>query len=95
MEGNVRFKIDWASLIVFEGNFQVQAPGGGGANIWRGDLTEVFLRYDFRGLIHGGAYFRNFYGTLQFVILDNNCIFFVFIDNYRLLYFSTKMWFMK
>ena len=39
--GNVRFKIDWASLIVrrkftvfslfyfvFEGNFQVQAPGG-------------------------------------------------------------------
>ena len=96
MEGNVRFKIDWASLIVFEGNFQVQAPGGGGGgNIWRGDLTEGFLRYDFRGLIHGGAYFRNFYGTLQFAILDNNCIFFVFIDNYRLLYFSTKMWFMK
>ena len=30
MEANVRFKIDWANLIVFEGNFQVQAPGGGG-----------------------------------------------------------------
>ena len=41
MEGNLRFKIDWASLIVgwkftvfalfcyvFEGNFQVQAPRG-------------------------------------------------------------------
>ena len=41
MEGNFRFKIDWASLIVgrkwtvfalfnfvFKGNFQVQAPGG-------------------------------------------------------------------
>ena len=41
MEGNLRFKIDWASLIVgrkltvfalfyfvFEGNFQVQAPPG-------------------------------------------------------------------
>ena len=41
MEGNLCFKIDWASLIVgrkfigfvlfyfvFEGNFQVQAPGG-------------------------------------------------------------------
>ena len=40
MEGNLRFKIDWASLIVgrkftvvalfyfvFEGNFKVQAPG--------------------------------------------------------------------
>ena len=48
MEGNLRFKIDWTSLIVgrkltvftlfyfvFEGNFQVQAPRGlifGGAN---------------------------------------------------------------
>ena len=62
-----------------------------GANIWRGDLPEGFLRYDFRGLIHGGAYFRKFYGTLQFAILDNNCIFFVFIDNYRLLYFSTGL----
>ena len=28
MEGNVRFKIDWASLIVLEGNFQEQARGG-------------------------------------------------------------------
>ena len=51
MEGNLRFKIDWASLsvgrkftvfallyFVFEGNFLVQAPGG-----WGG------------GLIFGGA----------------------------------------
>ena len=71
-------KIDWASLIVerkftvfalfyfvFEGNFQVQAPRG--AYIWRGDLTEVFLRYEFGGLIFGGAYtwkglFSKFYG---------------------------------
>ena len=41
MEGNLRFKVDWARLIVernltvfasfyfvFEGNFLVQAPGG-------------------------------------------------------------------
>ena len=41
MEGNLRVKIDWASLVVgrkltvfavfyfvFEGNFQIQAPGG-------------------------------------------------------------------
>ena len=69
-EGNLRFKTDWASLIVgrkftvfalfyfaFEGNFQVQAPRG--AYIWRGDLTEGFLRYEFEGLVHGGAYFRN------------------------------------
>ena len=28
----------------------------GGAYIWRGDLTEGFFRYEFRGLIFGGAY---------------------------------------
>ena len=39
---------------VFEGNFRVQAPRG--AYIWRGDLTEGFLRYNFGGLIFGGAY---------------------------------------
>ena len=72
----MRFKIDWASLIVgskftvfalfyfvFEGNFPSTSPRG--ACIWRGDLTEGFLRYRlgglyFEGLIHGGAYFRNF-----------------------------------
>ena len=70
------FKINWASLIngrkftvfslfyfVFECNFRVQASRG--AYIWRRDLTEGFLRYEFgelylEGLIHGGAYFRNF-----------------------------------
>ena len=67
----MRFKIDWAGLIVgrkftvfalfyfvFEGNFPSTSPRG--AYIWRGDLTEGFLRYEFEGLIHGGAYFRNF-----------------------------------
>ena len=67
----MRFKIDWASHIVrrkftvntlfyfvFEGNFQRQAPRG--AYIWRGDLTEDFLRYEFGGLVFGGAYFRNY-----------------------------------
>ena len=72
----MRFKIDWASLIVgskftvfalfyfvFEGNFQVQSPGGlylegrfnGGfftLRVWGGLNLE--------GLIHGGAYFQNF-----------------------------------
>ena len=63
----MRFKIDWASLIVgskctvlalfyfvFEGNFPSTSPRG--AYIWRGDLTEVFLRYRFGGLIFGEAY---------------------------------------
>ena len=72
----MRFKIDWASLIVgskftifalfyvvFEGNFPSTSLGG--AYIWRSDLTEGFLRYRFgglylEGLIHGGAYCRNY-----------------------------------
>ena len=66
-EGNLRFKIDWASLIVgskftffalfyfvFEGNFPSTSPQG--AYIWRGDLTEGFLHYRFGGLIFGAAY---------------------------------------
>ena len=72
------FKIDWASHIVeskftvfalfyfvFESNFSKYKPLG--AYIWRGDLTEVFLRYRFGGPIFGGAYmwrglFSEFYG---------------------------------
>ena len=65
------FRIDWANLIVgnkctvlalfyfvFEGNYPSTSPRG--AYIWRGNLTEVFLRYRFGGLIHGGAFFQNF-----------------------------------
>ena len=72
MEGNLSFKIDWASRIVgskftifalcylvFEGNFPSTSPLW--AYIWRDDLTEGFLRYQFEGLIFGSAlYFRNF-----------------------------------
>ena len=76
----MRFKIDWASLIVgskftvfalfyfvFEGNFPSTSPRR--AYIWRGDLTEGFLRYRFGRFILGGAYtwrglFSEFYGKL-------------------------------
>ena len=75
----MRFKIDWASLIVgrkltvlavvvFEGNFQVQAPHG--AYIGRGDVTAGFLHYEFVGPIFGGAYtrrglFSELYGNID------------------------------
>ena len=77
----MRVKIDWASLIVgskftvlalfylvFEGNFPSTSPQG--AYIWRGDLTEGFLRYQFGGLLFGAAYtwrglFSEFYGMHQ------------------------------
>ena len=68
MEGNLSFKIDSASFIVerkftvfallyfvFEGNFQVQAPRGGGGVIFGG-------AYTWRGL------FSEFYGSLVFRI---------------------------
>ena len=60
-EGNLRFKIEWASLIVgskstvlallyfiFEGNFPSTSPRG--AYIWRGDLTEDFCVTGLGGL---------------------------------------------
>ena len=69
--GKFAFQIDWASLVVgskftvfalfyfvFEGIFPSTSPRG--TCIWRGDLTEGFLRYRFGGFIFGGAYFRNF-----------------------------------
>ena len=70
-EGSLRFKIDWASLyswkeiygfglfyFVSEGNFPSTSPGG--AYIRRGDFKEGFCVTSLGGLIHGGAYFRNF-----------------------------------
>ena len=76
----MRLQIDWANLIgsnftvfvlfyfVFEGNFPSTSPQG--AYIWRGDLTEGFLRYRLGGLIFGGAYFRNFTVSV-FHVLDS------------------------
>ena len=80
MEEHLHFKIDWASLMVgikfsvfalfyfvFEGNFQVQAPGG---LVFEGQFKEGLLHYWFGGLIFGGAYawrglFSEFYGICQ------------------------------
>ena len=77
-EGNLRFKIDWASLIngrklpfllcftlYLRAISEYKPPEG--AYIWRGDLTEGVLRYEFGGLTFGGAYtwrglFSEFYG---------------------------------
>ena len=74
----MRFKIDWASLIVgskftvfalfyfvFERKFQSTSPRG--AYTWRGDLMADFLRYRFGGHVFRGAYawrglFSEFYG---------------------------------
>ena len=58
----MRFQIDWVRLIVggkftvsalfyfvFGGNFPSTSPRA--AYIWKGDLTDGFLRYRFVGLI--------------------------------------------
>ena len=80
----MRFKIDSASLIVeseftvfalfdfvFEGNFPSTSPQG--AYIWRGYLTEAFLRYPFGGLIiiWRGLYMEGLiFGILRYDIYD-------------------------
>ena len=59
-----KFTVCALFYFVFKGNFSNKSPRG--AYIWTGDLTEGFLCYRFggalylEGLIHGGAYFRNF-----------------------------------
>ena len=74
------FQIDWASLgrkftvfalffFVYEGNFQVQAPWG--AYIWRGDLTESFLHYEFGGAYKWRGLSSEFYGTHFFSSLES------------------------
>ena len=82
MEGNLRFKIDWASLIVgrvftvftlfyfvFKGNFQVQAPG---ALYLEGRFTGGFFAlrvwgaYIWRGLYMEGLIF----GILRYIVYD-------------------------
>ena len=66
MEGILRFKIDWASLIafVFEDNFRAQGPPGGlyleGRFNGRFFALRVWGGLYLEGLLHGGAYFRNF-----------------------------------
>ena len=70
MEANLHFKIDWASLIPYFWTeiycflcFTLYYRIISKAYIWRGGLTEGFLRYEFGGLIFGifgGAYFQNF-----------------------------------
>ncbi|CAH3022469.1 unnamed protein product, partial [Porites evermanni] len=75
LEGNLHFKIDWATLIVgrkfaifalfyfvFEGNFPSTIPWG--AYSWRGNLTEGFLRYWFGGAYTWRGLFSEFYGIL-------------------------------
>ena len=60
-----KFNVFALFYFAFESNFPSTSPWR--AYIWRGDLTEGFLPYQLggliiylEGLIHGGAYFRNF-----------------------------------
>ena len=59
-----KFTIFALFYFVFEGKFQVRAPPGGLYSEGQ-YITEGFLHYAFgglylEGLIHDGAYFRNF-----------------------------------
>ena len=71
----MRFKIDWASLIVrrkftvfslfhfvFEGNFQVQAPRGGGGLYLEGRFNGRFFAFGVWGASIWRGLFSEFYG---------------------------------
>ena len=77
-EGNLLFKIDWASLIV-ERKFTLfcfllnlraiskYRPGRGGAYIWRGDLTEGFCVMSLGAYIWRGLYMEGLiFGILRY-----------------------------
>ena len=68
LAGNLPFSLCFALYLRATSKYK-PSRGGGGACIRRGDLTEGFLRYEFGGLIFGGAYawrglFSEFYGIL-------------------------------
>jgi len=80
----LRFKIDWASLIVgskftvlalfyfvFEGNFPSTSPRG--AYIWRGDLTEGFFALPvWRAYIWRGLHMEGLiFGILRYALFIN------------------------
>ena len=78
MEGNLRFKIDWASLIlgrkftvfaffyfVFEGKFPITSPRGGGGLYLEGRFNRGFLRYEFGG---GGLYVEGLFSEFCGII---------------------------
>ena len=96
----MRLQIGWANLIVgskitvfvlfyfvFEGNFPSTSRWG--AYIWRGDLTEGFLRHRFGRLILRGAYFRNFTVIQSSVPTEPFTICFVTIKRENLLILLT------
>ena len=80
-EKNLRFKTDWASLIigikftvfalfyfVFEGNSPSTSPRGAYILLQlRGDLTEGFLRHRFGVAYTGRGLFSEFYGKYRFL----------------------------
>ena len=76
LEGIYRFSFClFLFYLVFEGNFQGQAPGrGGGCGLIleEGRFNRRLFAYEFGGLIHGGAYFQNFMVSVLVTQLFNN-----------------------
>ena len=68
-EGNLHFKIDWASLILFLLCFTLYLRVMG-AYIWRGDLTEGFFALpDWGAYIWRGIYMEGLiFGILRYIL---------------------------
>ena len=66
MEANLPFLFYFT--LYLRATFQVQSPGGL-ILIWKGDLTEGFMRYRFGGGGGGGLFFEGlFLGILRYIL---------------------------
>ena len=67
LEGNLPFLLCFTLYLTEISKYK--PPREVGAYILRGDLTEGFLRYEFKRLIIGGAYFQNFTVCNMYLVL--------------------------
>ena len=70
LEGNLSFLLSFTLYLRAISKYKSPGREGGWAYIWKGYLTEGFLRYEFGGLIFGAAYtwrglFSEFYGNTK------------------------------
>ena len=70
MEGNLPFLLCFTLCFRAISKYNSPPPPPGWAYIWRGDLRERLLSYEFGGLIFGGAstwrgLFLEFYGIIS------------------------------
>ena len=69
LEGNLSFLLSFTLYLRAISKYKSPGREGGWAYIWKGYLTEGFLRYEFGGLIFGGANIEELiFGILRYAV---------------------------